>query len=103
MDINTDIEVDKERMETVQKNINLHLQRISIECRLLTRYCTNYRQRTWNDNREYHRQTNIGALDYVNPHIQLIDSSILNLRKRAIIIKPQYLVMKILSKHWRLK
>ena len=87
MYITTNIEADKDRVETVKTNLNMHLQRISIERRSLMRACTNYRHRTRNDNRKDHWQKIIEALDCVNFQIQQIDSSILNLRNRVIIIK----------------
>ena len=87
MDITANIEVDKERMETVQKKLNINLQIISLDCRSMMKDCANYRQRTRNANREDHRQTIIEALSHVNLQIQHIDSSILNIRNRFRIIK----------------
>ena len=51
MDINANIEADKERMETLQKNLKMHLQRISLERRSLKRDLTNYINRARNANK----------------------------------------------------
>ena len=54
MDISESIEKDKETMEIVQTNLDLHLHRISLERRSLMIDCDKYRQCTRNDNREDH-------------------------------------------------
>ena len=73
-------------MKTVQTNLNLHLQRISLERRSLRRDRTNYIQRAFNDNKEDHQQKIIESLAHVNLQIQYIDSYILNLSNRVRII-----------------
>ena len=74
-------------METVQKNLDLHLWRISIESRLLMVDHAKYRHYTRNANREDHRQTITDALAQIKIQIQHIDSSILNLHNRVSTIK----------------
>ena len=75
-------------METVQTNVDIHLCRISIDCRLLLIDCAKYRHRTWNANREDHQQTITDSLSHIKIQIQHIHSSILNLHNRVITIKP---------------